>query len=252
MLATVQRSPWWICPRPNAAAPLRLWCFPFAGGGAAVWFPWAAALGAAAEVCATRLPGRENRIGEAPLTRLEPIVAALTAEISARPQAPYALCGHSLGGLIAFEVARRLRDRRLPAPVAFIVSGMRAPHLPPPLPLVHRLDTRDFVTHVEQRYGALPAEIRAAPEFLDLFLPPLRADMEVYETYAHADAAPLEIPVLAMGGVNDHIVSHDDVLAWRQHTSGRFETAFFDGGHFFPQERLNEVTARVRRFLADC
>lgn len=250
MLAPVQRSPWWICPRPNAAAALRLWCFPFAGGGAAIWFPWAARLGDTAELRAVRLPGRETRIGETPLTRLDPIVEALVPEIAARADEPYALCGHSLGGLIAFEVARRLRAQAAPAPAAFIVAGMRAPHLPPPQPLIHQLGARDFVDAVEERYGAIPEEIRADPNFLDLLLPPLRADMEIYETYAHFPAPPLDRPLLAMGGLGDAVVSRDDVLAWRQHTTAYFEPAFFEGGHFFAQENVTAVTARVRMFLA--
>ncbi len=244
-------SLWWHLPRPDAAAPLRLWCFPFAGGGAAVWHAMAGALAGGAEVRAARLPGRETRHAEAPCPRLADLVAALSADIAAEAHQPYALWGHSFGALLAFEVTRCLRALRAPAPAALIVSGARAPHLPPPQPLLHPMNPRDFVAELERRYGAIPDEIRAHPEFVALLLPPLRADMEAYETHRVLPAPPLAVPVLALGGEQDRMVSRADVLAWRAHTADIFEADFFSGGHFFPQEQLADVARRVRRFLAE-
>jgi medium-chain acyl-[acyl-carrier-protein] hydrolase len=249
MPALVQPAKWWISPRPDAAAPLRLWCLAHAGGGAAVWHPWAARLAGVAEVVAARLPGRETRLAEPLRTRLEPLLEPLLEEFATHAPKPYVLCGHSLGGLMAFELTRRLRSAGGALPQALIVSGIRAPHLPPREPPIHGLPTREFVHTIEERYGAIPEEIRSDSEVLELVLPPLRADMEVYETYRYASAPPLDLPILALGGVNDQIVSREDVLGWRAHTTGRFETAFFAGGHFFPQEQLEAVTARVRLFL---
>src|SRR5206468_8101553 len=100
------------------------------------------------------------------------------------------------------------------------------------------------------RYGAIPAEIRDHPEFLELLLPALRADLEMYETYEHAFAAPLEVPVLALGGESDAIVSTAQVLDWRAHTNGEFEAEILPGGHFFPQDNLGPTTRRVRAFLS--
>ena len=117
--------------------------------------------------------------------------------------------------------------------------------------LDHVVLARDFVAEIERRYGAIPEEIRAHPEFVALLLPPLRADMEAYETHRATPAPPLESPLLALGGLQDRMVSRADLLAWRTHAAGIFEADLFSGGHFFPQEQLPDVARRVRRFLAE-
>lgn len=259
MLATFEmaavRAPlppgkWLMCPRPDPSAPLRLWCVPFAGGGAAVWHPWAAPFAGLAEVVAVRLPGRENRLSEAPLNRLVQIIPLLLELIAPYAVEDYVLCGHSLGGLIAFELTHALRAQGLRLPRALIVSGVRAPHHPPDFPLLHRLPQREFLTEVQRRYGAIPPEIREHPEFLDLLLPVLRADLEVYETYRHVPAPPFELPLLALGGEADAIVSRPQVTDWSCYTTGAFESAMLPGGHFFLQEHPGATTDRVRQFLA--
>lgn len=238
-----------MCPRPDAAAPLRLWCVPFAGGGAAVWHPWAARLAGLAEIVAVRPPGRENRLSERPYLRLLQLIPLLVDLIAPFATEDYALCGHSLGGLIVFELARALRARGLRSPQALIVSGVRAPHFVPDRPLLHELPQREFVAEVQRRYGEIPAEIRDHPEFLDLLLPVLRADLEVYETYQHVPGAPLDVPLLALGGDRDANVSRAQIRDWAGYTTGRFEADILPGGHFFIQENVAAVTSRVREFL---
>ena len=245
----VPPTPWWSCPRPNPAAPLRLWCLPFVGAGAAIWHPWAARLGSTAEIMAARLPARETRLAESPLTRMTAVVDALVVDIIQFASDDYVLCGHSLGGLVAFELARRLRALKVPQPKALILCGTRAPHIPRPEPPLHQLTAREFLPEIEHRYGAIPPEIREHPEFLELLIPSLRADMEIYETYRYAPATRLDLPLLALGGTRDRIVSRSDVLGWRTHTTGRCETAFINSGHFFPQDAVDEVVPVVSTFL---
>lgn len=107
----------------------------------------------------------------------------------------------------------------------------------------------EFMAEVQRRYGEIPAAIRDHPDFLSLLLPILRADLQVYETYEHVASAPLDTPLLALGGTADHIVSHPQLLDWREHTTGQFELDQLPGGHFFPQENVTATTARVRTFL---
>lgn len=247
----ITNSRWLTCPRPDPRAPLRLWCLPFAGGGAAIWHPWARPLAGVAEIVAMRPPGRENRYAETPFTQLSDLIAAVIEQISPHVNEDYALCGHSLGGLAVFELARALRVRGLNPPQALVVCGVRAPHHLPDEPYLHPMPQREFVEEVERRYGAIPPEIRNEPEYLDLLLPVLRADLQVYESYRCAAAAPLDLPILALGGSGDHIVSQTQLLDWRTHTTGRFESDILPGGHFFPQESLGPTTDRVKRFLSD-
>ena len=243
-------SKWLMCPRPDAQAPLRLWCVPFAGGGAAVWHPWATPLRGLAEVVAIRLPGRENRLSETPFVRLMQIIPILVELIAPFAAEDFALCGHSLGGLIVFELSRAMRACGLRPPQALIVSGVRAPHHPPEHPLVHKLPQRAFIAEVERRYGPIPPEIRDHPEFLDLLLPVLRADLEIYETYRYLPGPPLDVPVLALGGDRDANVSREQLFDWGAYTTGRFEAELLPGGHFFVQDDMPAATARVREFLA--
>jgi len=249
MRTPLASSRWLTCPRPDASAPLRLWCVPFAGGGAAVWHPWAHALAGLAEVIAIRAPGRESRLAEPPLVRIDRCVAELVREIAPYARENYALCGHSLGALIAFELVRALRRAGLGLPRALIVCGARAPHHPPDVPLVHPLPRHDFVREIERRYGAIAAEIRNHPDFLELLLPVLRADLEMYETYQHRPATPLAQPILALGGADDAIVSAAQIRDWSDYTAGEFESAILAGGHFFPQDDVPGVMACVRPFL---
>lgn len=186
---------------------------------------------------------------ESPATRLAPLAEALATEIAPYTHEPFALCGHSLGALLAFETARRLRAAGRPGPAAMVVSGARAPHCPRTEPDLHGLPDGSFIDEVDRRYQGIPKELLANREFLELFLPALRGDLAVFETYQHEPGEPLQSPLLAMGGNEDPRVSRDQTLAWRQHTAGPFEAEFFSGGHFFTQSQLPGVTARVSAFL---
>jgi medium-chain acyl-[acyl-carrier-protein] hydrolase len=241
---------WVSCVRPDPAAPLRLWCLPYAGGGTSAWNAWTAPLAGAAEIAGLRPPGRESRLREPPLRRGEPIVADLLPRLEPHLSRPYALAGHSLGALLAFELARAIRARGWPAPTALVVTGARAPDQPRREPDLHGLPDAEFLTELERRYQGIPPAVRAEPELLALLLPVMRADLEVFETYSHAPGPPLEVPILALGGRSDPHVAPAELEAWRTHTAAAFAAELFPGGHFFVQSELPAVAARVRRFLA--
>jgi medium-chain acyl-[acyl-carrier-protein] hydrolase len=240
---------WVSCARPDPAARLRLWCLPFAGGGAAGWNPWGARLAGAAEIAGLRPPGRESRLREPPATRWRPLVEQLLAEMAPHLGRKYALAGHSLGAMLAFELARAAREGGHPGPAALIVSGARAPGSPRREPDLHGLPDAEFIEELDRRYQGIPPGVRSEPELLALLLPVMRADLTVFETYEYAAGAPLSVPVLALGGETDPHVSRGEALAWGGHTTGRFEAEFFPGGHFFIQSELGPVTSCVGRFL---
>jgi surfactin synthase thioesterase subunit len=188
---------------------------------------------------------------EAPYTDLGRLVDAIGRAMQPRLDRPAAFFGHSLGALIAFAVARWLRDRRLPLPAPLMVSGARAPDSPDDEPPLHGIrPDAAFADAVSSRYRAIPPEVLADEELLALVVPALRADLTINESYVYADAAPLPVDLVAYGGTDDTLVPLDSLLQWRAQTTGRFEHRLFAGGHFFVNEKSAELIADVTARLA--
>ena len=241
-------------PRPQAA--LRLFCFPYAGGGASVYRLWPQELPEWVEVCAVQLPGRESRWREQPFRRMEPLADAVTAALAPWLDRPYAFFGHSMGGALAFEVTQRLvasgngGDGRRRAPLHLFVSGRSAPGVRDEEEPIHELPRDEFIEAI-RGYSGTPEEVLQNRELMELVEPLLRADFAVSETYRpEPERAPLDLPVTALGGVGDEDVPEEDLDAWRHETRGPFRRQMFDGGHFFLTERHADVLAVVRRELA--
>ena len=225
-------SPWLSCSTPNPQARLRLFCFPYAGGAARIYQHWSAALPPAVEVCAIELPGHGRRLIEPPITRLDQLVDHLGAALLPRLNQPFMFFGHSLGGLIAFELTQWLRSRQWPLPELLVVSAARAPHLPLTEPLLHHLPKAAFLAELD-RYGGTPQAIIQNDELMELLLPTLRADFALLETYRYQAQAPLSCAIAAIGGNQDAIVSLDDVRPWQIHTAAQFSLDAITGDHFF-------------------
>jgi medium-chain acyl-[acyl-carrier-protein] hydrolase len=250
---TATASPWLarFAPRPQAA--LRLFCFSYAGGGAAVYRPWALAMPASVEVAAVVLPGRESRLREAPQRSLPELLAALVPALLPHLDRPFAFFGHSMGALVAFEVARTLARRGAPLPGRLFLSARRAPHLPETDPPIHGLDDDAFVAEIDRRYRGIPPEVLQYRELLDLLLPSLRADMAVIETYSHADHdGRYGGPITVYGGSGDARARPEQLAAWQQHTPHPLVLRQFDGGHFYFNEPavrdalIADVSAQLR------
>jgi surfactin synthase thioesterase subunit len=236
---------WFSGGQPNPAARLRLFCFPYAGLGTSAFRGWSGALGPDVDVCPVQLPGRESRQAEPPFTRIEPLADAAAAALAPHLDVPFALLGHSMGGLIAFELARRLDA----APRHLFVSARRAPHLPERLPPIAHLPNGQFVEAVQRRYAGIPAAVAESPDLLELLLPRLRADFEVLETYAYAASDPVACPISVFGGLEDATVTASDLDAWRAHTSGRLRTRMLPGPHLFLQGQRDAMLAAVAEDL---
>ena len=240
---------WAVCLKPAPRATLRLICFPHAGGGAAVFQPWAAPLGPELEVWAVRAPGRESRFHEAPLNTFDELQAAAVAGLQPVLDVPFAFFGHSLGGLLAFEVARARQRLGARPPAALIVAGTRAPDLPRAEPPISQLPDDNFIAALSSRYQGIPPAVLANRELLELCLPVLRADLRAVETYRCPPDRPLACPLIALGGVHDPLVTAHELAAWSRHTTAAFVQRRVPGDHFFLNHSTPAVLDLVREAL---
>jgi surfactin synthase thioesterase subunit len=238
---------WLVVPEPKPDAHARLICFPHAGGGPSAYAAWARALADyPLEVAAAHLPGREGRTAEPPADTLDAVFDALTAAIEAAADRPFALFGHSMGAVVAFEVSRRLRDRNAPAPAHLFVSGASAPHLPrTDLGLRFVDDDAAFLAAVGSTYGGVPRIVIERADLRAAMVTALRADLTLTETYEYRHAPPLACAIAAYGGEADAIVSGERLTAWRGQTTGDFSCRRFDGDHFYLNRGRDALLAEV-------
>lgn len=233
-------------PRARSEASTLLFCFAHASGAASAYRTWSGALGPEVEVHAVQLPGRENRLREPLLTSMAEAVDRLTPVLEARIDRPFAIYGHSLGGLLGYEVAVRLqKGGRVPSLLA--VSGRRAPQLPAEPPLVHQYSDDGLVEYMRAA-GGTPEAILREPEMLALLLPVLRADITMLETNPPR-TTPLDCDILAFRGTSDRLANHEDVERWREVTSGQFGFHEFDAGHFFAPSVVSQLQQHLLRHL---
>jgi medium-chain acyl-[acyl-carrier-protein] hydrolase len=246
-------SSWVVTPRPAPAAGLRLFCFPYAGGGASVFYTWPRALPPEVEVCAVQFPGREARISEKPFSGVHSLVDALADVLPPWMDRPFAFFGHSNGGLVAFELARRLRRDGRRGPAHLFVSGRPAPQMPLPEEAIHALPEPEFLQAL-RRFRGTPEEILRNAEIMQMISPTLRADFSIAETYVHTPGPPLAIPVSAYGGVGDDEVPETHIEGWREQTTAAFRKVMFPGDHFFLNSDrellLRELSRELRGTLA--
>jgi len=244
------KNPWIRCAKPRPAPRMRLYCIPHAGGGAATFRTWSAGLPEQLEQCSVQLPGREDRLKDAPLPSVTPIVAELADVLASGLDLPYAIFGHSMGALIGFELLRELRRRGARPASHLFASAFRAPQLPRREAAIHELSDDEFVEEVNRRYDAVPQMVRENEELMALVLPGLRGDMAVCDSYEYAEGEPLACPITVFGGEQDVQVTPDELAGWEAQTSGGFALTMFGGEHFFHQTEQAGLLAAISAGLA--
>ena len=242
---TQSSNPWIICPKPNPNAQLRLFCFHHAGGGTLSFRNWDIELSPIVETYLIQLPGRERRLSEPALTRIEPLVRELKNAILPYLKQPFAFFGYSMGSLVAFELTRCLRRDEQLYPKHLFMCARRAPQLPKIKRPIHQLPDAEFMEEL-YRLNGTPKEILANDELMKLLLPTLRADFATIETYDYYDEAPLKSPITAFGGSEDTEVSRQDLEAWKLQTNASFELHILPGDHFF----INSARSRLIQILS--
>ena len=187
---------------------------------------------------------------ETSFSQISPLVHSLADAFLPHFDKPFALFGHSMDALVGFELACQLRRQYSLEPVQLFVSGCFAPQIPDPH-LIGDLPEAEFLEEL-RRLNGMPEEVLDHTELLQLMLPALRADCMLTETYAYMNQPPLNCPISVFGGLQDPLVSRDDLEAWRVHTSASFSLRMLHGDHFFlhtAQPLLLEILAREVRQL---
>ena len=239
----------WFCRGSELDAPTRLFCFPYAGGNAAAFLPWQPLLGGDVELWVAQLPGRGTRLFETPLRNLDELVAQLTSAIAEHTDRPYALFGHSLGALLAFEVARALRRDGLPEPCSLWVAGAEGPQTRAIDRRLHDLPDAELVDALRD-YGGTPTELLDDPEMMALLLPGLRADLALDECYTYRAEAPLDLPIHLLLGDRDPHVDRVRAAGWSRESSQRMHRHVFPGEHFFLFPHQATIAALLATGLA--
>lgn len=260
---------WLVFPKPAPEAMVRLFCFPFAGGGAAIYRPWAEAVDSRIEIVAIEPPGRASRIHEPPVNSLSAFLGSMVPALLPYLDKPFAFFGHCLGGLTLFEITRALLYRHELQPSHLFVSGARAPHRLlqtgsfeenlladllkldkfDPFLLLHEQPDDVFADIIRHFNIGATEEFLADPELRQLMLPAIRAEFAMTFHYEFHPEAPWDVPITCFSGIDDVYVTREDALAWGQYTNRAFRLYMRDGAHVIVVDDASFILETIDREL---
>ncbi len=229
---TKRTNPWFLKSRSHGNVELRLFCFPYAGGAAFVYRDWANHLPSTVQVVPVELPGRGARLAETPFVSVPPLISELSEVITPLLDVPFVFFGHSMGAVIAFELARSLRRKHAVEPRRLLVSGRRAPELPDDEPITYNLPAPELIDELRRLQGT-PKEVLENAELMALMIPLIRADFQLVQSYEYVAEAPLRCPISVFGGLQDTEVPRESLQLWENQTCRRFTLHMLPGDHFF-------------------
>lgn len=263
----------WIANRTiQDNAQVRLFCFPYGGGGASIYREWQQEFPDFIEVCPIQLPGRENRMEEQPFADLDTLISTLANQLKPEFNLPFAFFGHSFGSLIGFELSRYLRRHNLPQPAHIFASAYPDPRIPSKsldnlLKKLLQMNINLFDLNPE-RISELDDELLTAlsivfkengivdysdermnKSIIKVLLPIFIGDMNIVKSYTYRDESPLKSSITVFLGKQDTWVSPEDHLGWAAHSLKYCEFKHFDSGHLFIREK--EIRSKVIQKISE-
>jgi surfactin synthase thioesterase subunit len=233
-------SSWLTCWRAKPSAPVRVICFPRAGAAGNSYFPLSRQFEGEAELSAVELPGRWSRPGEIPPSTLPALVDALMEALRPMFDRRVVFLGYSFGGIVAFELARKMRAELGREPSDLFILARGAPSLAKPMPegIDPEAPDRELLAKIIEVYGPFPGNAHLEPDLLEIVMGPLRSDLRLLRAYAYREEAPLGSAIHVFGGREDRVTTEASLGAWRAHTTGTFELKMLPGGHYFLDAQL--------------
>ncbi len=245
-------SPWITCYAPRPDATTRLICIPHGGGGPQSYKAWAEQLPEHIEVLALSFPGRGSRHGEAAIHSMPQLADEITEALKPYLNKPYVLFGHSVGALVAYEVACRIQATGLMQPMRLIVSAHETPensHTDSPMYTLSDSELLDKIGEL----GLVPDNALQNTELAQFILPALRADFELSETYVYQPGKALSAPITATLGSADPLLDKNAMQLWETYTAEAFSLRCYDGDHFYTvsaeQQVLDDIAAELAEDL---
>ncbi|MDP9866793.1 MULTISPECIES: thioesterase II family protein [Streptosporangium] len=239
---------WLRCFHPRPRATTRLICFAHAGGSATAYRDWSTLLPESVEVYGVQLPGRADRYTEPLPERMEALAGAVAEAMPPLLDRRFALFGHSMGAVTAYEVTRVLEARGT-GPARLFVSGATAPHEARRRGQVSAYDDERLLAELT-RLGGTDLEILSHPAMRELIFPYIRGDYRLLENYHHRPGPPLRTPISALVGDADPVVTAAQAKSWEAHTVSDFSLTVFPGGHFYLQPHRARVVAEIARRMS--
>ncbi|WP_339224138.1 alpha/beta fold hydrolase [Paenibacillus sp. FSL H8-0332] len=254
-------KPWFFFKRniEKSEIRLRLFLFPPAGGDVSTFLHWEEQMPRDVETCLIRLPGRGARITEPAIDNVDILTDLLLQEMKEYTDVPYVLFGHSMGGLVSYELTQKIYKQGLNLPEYVIISSMKAPNYMnkftesltedgnDKLYLKSNAEFMDTIISL----GGIPDAFSENREFLELILPTFRKDMKMCETYNPETAQAVPVSFDIYGGNRDSIATKKELEGWKKYTTQKYVLTLFQGNHFYFMDNPNMLLFHLRNKLMD-
>ncbi|CZF83758.1 thioesterase II family protein [Grimontia marina] len=241
-------SNWFVSTKTVENPCLRLFCFPYAGGNASTFLSWSNMIPANVELIAIQPPGRAGRLFEPAFSSMEGLVSSLVDEIKEYLDVPYMMFGHSLGSRVALEVAHQIKAKGFNQPSHFFASGSRSPNLPVSDIPLSKLGDEELIGKLKEMKDE-PDPLLENKELMALFLPTLRADLAIADTYSAGADVQLHCELSVLNGQLDTAIQEIDIEGWRDFFSGSMDAKRFSGGHLFVDNACDELFGYINSVI---